>query len=202
MSPSRFWLKRAQRVLASHVDRLQETLVVLAERLRETVAQAVSNSLAGALREAVHALFTDTEPRRAPPRFSPRSPYRPSSPWGEPDRDDREEEESERPRADWSSDQSRGWREVECDSPPPPRTPDSPQLRARWHSALAVGCQTAAWWLRRQATRVSAAAALGIGLLATGAAFIAGIGLAESALNLLSLADALRSGVQGLACLS
>ena len=49
---------------------------------------------------------------------------------------------------------------------------------------------------------MSAVAALGIGLLATGAAFVAGIGLAESALNLLSLADALRSGVQGLAYLS
>ena len=120
MSVSRSWLKRAQRALASHVDRLQETLVVLTERLRETVAQAVSNSLAGAIREAVHALFSDTEPSRAPPSFSQRSPYRPPSTWGEPDRYDREEEERERSREDWSSDRSQGWREVECDLPSAP----------------------------------------------------------------------------------
>ena len=201
MPVSRSWLKRARRALTSHVDRLQETLVALTERVRETVAQAVSNNLANAIREAVYALIPDREPCRPPPSCYQPSPYRQRPTWGEPDRPDREEED-DLPREDWSSEPSRGWREVESASLPLPRTQDPQQHCARWHGALAVGCQAAAWWLRRQATRLPALAALGIGVLATGVALVAGIGLAESALNLLSLADALRSGVQGLAFLS
>jgi hypothetical protein len=202
MSVSRSWLKRARRTLTSHVDRLQETLTVLTIRVRDTVAQAVSNNLANAIREAVHALFTDTEPSRVEPSYYQSSPYRPCPTWGEPDRYDREAYDGDLPAEDGSSDQTRGWREVECEAPEVITSPGAPQHRVRWNGALAVGCQTAAWWLRRQVTRVPTLAALGIGMLATGVAFVAGIGLAESALNLLGLADAMRSGVRGLAYLS
>ena len=104
---------------------------------------------------------------------------------------------------EWSNDQSRGWREVDCERPEPTRPPDnSEESQTRLHHALAVGCQAVAWWLRRQAGRVTAFATLGIGLVASGVAFVAGIGLAQSALHLLSLADAMRSSTQALASLS
>ena len=201
MPSSRSWLARARLALASHVDRLNDTLVTVTQRLRETVAQAVSSSLAGAVREAVHALFSDDEPSREPPPYYQRPPYRSRPYWGEPDREDRDEDDL--PREEWSHDQSRGWREVESEQPEPTRPPDNNEGNpTRFHHALAVGCQAVAWWLRRQAGRVTAIATLGIGLVATGAAFVAGIGLCESALHLLSLADAMRSGTQALACLS
>jgi hypothetical protein len=200
MSPSRSWLQRAHRALASHVDRLQDTLAVLTVRVRETVAQAVSSNLAGAIREAVHALFTDDTPSNPPPSY-PRPPYRFPPPWGEPERYDRAEED-DLPPPDWSHDQPRAWREVEC-SPPEPTRPQGhdEQRRACLHHALAIGCQAAAWWLRRQVNRASAFAAFGIGLLASGAAFIAGIGLADAALHLMNLADAVRSGTHALSVL-
>ena len=116
MPVSRSWLQRARRALTNHLDRLHETLVTLTERLREAVAQAVSNHLANAIREAVYALVPDNEPRRAPPSYYPASPYRPPSTWGEPDRSDREQDD-DLPRADWSSEPSRGWREVEGEPP-------------------------------------------------------------------------------------
>jgi hypothetical protein len=201
MPVSRSWLKRARRTLTSHVDRLHETLVTLTERLRATVAQAVSNNLASAIREAVHALFSDTEPAVAPPSYYQASPYHHPSTWGERDRYERERED-DLPTEDWSSEPSRAWREVECAAPEAVTSHGEQQHPARLHHALAIGCQAAAWWLRRQVSRASALAALGIALLATGAACVAGIGLAESALNLLGLADAMRSGVRGLAYLS
>jgi hypothetical protein len=200
MSPSRSWLKRARCTLASHVDRLQETLVVLTERVRETVAQAVSTNLASAIREAVHALFSDSEPSRAPPSYYPSSPYRPPSTWGDSERYDREDDDDLQ-REDWSTNQSRGWRDVQCDPGEPMTSTGEQPDRVRWHSALALGCQAAAWWLRRQVNRASALAALGIGLLASGAALIAGFGLADSALHLMSLADAVRSGRHALSAL-
>ena len=138
---------------------LQETLVTLTERLRETVAQAVSNNLASAIREAVHALFTDSEPSHAPPSYYPSSPYRHPSTWGESDRYDRENDDDLQ-REDWSSNQSRGWRDVECETPEPTGSQETPQPRVRWNGALAVGCQVTAWWLRRQAGRASAASQL------------------------------------------
>jgi hypothetical protein len=201
MSVSRSWLKRARRALTSHVDRLQDTLTIVTERLRDTVAQAVSTNLANAIREAVHALFSDTEPARAPPSYYEQAPYRSRPTWGEPDRYDRAEND-DLPTEDWSGEPSRGWREVDCEAPEPKMSHSEQQHPARLHHALAIGCQAAAWWLRRQVSRASAFAALGIGLVATGAAFVAGIGLAESALNLLGLADAMRSGVRGLAYLA
>ena len=67
MRPSPSWFNRARRILAVHVERLGDTLIATTQRLRETVAQAVSNNLAGAIREAVHALFTDSEPSRTRP---------------------------------------------------------------------------------------------------------------------------------------
>jgi hypothetical protein len=199
MSASRSWLKCAHRALASHVDRLQETLAVLTIRVRDTVAQAVSTNLAGAIREAVHALFTDDAPS-SPASSYQRPPYRSPPTWGEPERYEREEDDL--PPADWSHDQPRAWREVDYEPAEPTRPQGhDAQGRARLHHALAIGCQAAAWWLRRQVSRASAFAAFGIGLLASGAAFIAGIGLADSALHLMSLADAVRSGRHALSSL-
>jgi hypothetical protein len=194
--PSPSWCNRARRILAAHVERLGDTLQAITERLRETVAQTVSNNLASALREAVHALFIESRPGRAVPSPCPPSPYPARPTWGEPDPFDRDEDDPDLPADDWSGTSLRGWREVECEKPAS-NTPGSQQTGVRWHRALAVGCQAAAWWLRRQVGRWAALAALGIGLFAAGAALTAGAGLAESALGLLTLADAVQPGSQG-----
>jgi hypothetical protein len=199
MSKHRSWLAQARRTLASHVDRLQETLVTLTERLRETVAQAVSVSVGSAIREAVHALFTESDPVPTSSSYFERSPYRRSY-WGERDPYKRDDYEDDLGSSDWREGQSSGWHEVRTGatvSASSAQRQERPQ--ARWHHALAVGCHAAAWWLRREVGRFSTIAALVVGAIATGAAFVAGIALAESALHLLNLANSIRSGAQAIA---
>jgi hypothetical protein len=203
MPTHRSWLVHARHTFSSHVDRLQDTLTTLTERLRDTIAEAVSGSVASAIRETVRTLFTDQEPTRAPPSYYQRPTVPSRSYWDHRDRYEREEDEDDSRREEWRDEESRGWREVHYEQTEPAKPSDkSEPKRTRFHNALAVGCQAAAWWLRRQASRASALAAFGIGLVTTMAAFIAGIGLAESALHLLSLADAVRSGTHALAFLS
>jgi hypothetical protein len=59
----------------------------------------------------------------------------------------------------------------------------------RWVRALAVGCQTIAWWLRRHAGQGPLWATLGLGILVALAAYRAGATLSGAALSLLALAD-------------
>jgi hypothetical protein len=200
MSKHRSWLAQARRTLASHVDRLQETLVTLTDRLRETVAQAVSVSVGTAVRDAVQALFTDSDPARATSSYFERSPYRGPSYWGERDPYERDEYEEDLRSGDWREGQSSGWREVRTEATVSTSSEQRQERhQARWHQALAVGCHAAAWWLRREVGRFSTVTALVVGAVATAAAFVAGIALAESALNLLNLANSIRSGAQAMA---
>jgi hypothetical protein len=191
-------LARAHRALTAHLERLRTTLAALTVRLREAVAQAVGGTVAGAVREAVHALVIEPPSGHTPPPYRRAPPYRSPPAWGEsrgyaPDDDPYDDTAS----ADWRRDEPAAWRAVDEDedrSAPPPLVAEP--RRFRWHRALAVGCQAAAWWLRRQAGRCAALVALGIGLVAAGAAFTAGAGLAESALGLLTLADAVQPSPQ------
>jgi hypothetical protein len=133
--PSPTWFNRARRLLAVHVERLSDTLLATMQRLRETVAQAVSNHLASALREAVHALCTDSEPHRALPSASLQAPYRPRPTWGEPDPYDRDEDDADVPADDGSGTSTPGWREVAGEPPPATAAPGAQPRRVRWHRA-------------------------------------------------------------------
>jgi hypothetical protein len=145
----------------------------------------------------VHALIAE-EPPGSAPTYYPRPPYRPPPTWGEPPRYDRAADDDLR-AADGSDDAPRAWREVDGAEATSARSEDSGgQGRSRFYHALALGCQAAAWWLRRPVSRAAALAALGVGLLASAAAFLAGMGLADAALHLMNLADAVRSGRQAL----
>jgi hypothetical protein len=146
------------------------------------------------VRDAVHALVT-LPPAGAPPLYnSPppaaRSPPACGAPRGLYGADGPYDDEAEDWPPNWRDDEPRPWREVAVeDVSPPPAAPAEAPRRYRWHRALAVGCTAAGWWLRRQAGRWAALVALGLGLLAAGAAFTVGSGLAEAALGLLTLAD-------------
>ena len=63
---------------------------------------------------------------------------------------------------------------------------------ARWYRALAAGLEAAAWWLRRTVGKPSLVAALAIGLIFAGLAWLVGPHLAGSALALAALAGFIR----------
>jgi hypothetical protein len=71
---------------------------------------------------------------------------------------------------------------------------------ARWSHALAAGLEAAAWWLRRRASGAPVLAAVGAGLAVgllsfTGGPLLAAVlGLAGSALGLMSFVDAAQVG--------
>ena len=71
------------------------------------------------------------------------------------------------------------------------------QRSQRWHEALAVGVQAAAWWLRRQRGPVSLLTALTVGTIAGLAILVGPAGnaanLVASALGLAYLLDLMRS---------
>jgi hypothetical protein len=185
------WHTRSGRWLSGHLLRLRRTLDALGRRFRDSVAVAVGQTVAGAVREAVHAMLSDFS-GTLPITHAPLTPPSPSrSLWGhggdhqpdgwhagpaEYDPDDLDPEAHDLP---------------DCPAPPDERKPTS-----RWPLAVAVGCQAAAWWLRRRLARIPVLAAVAVGLLAavatyaTGPLAVAGVGLAGSALNLVGTAEA------------
>jgi hypothetical protein len=173
------------RSLAPHLDRLRYTLDALGGRLRAAVAHAVGEAVAGAVRETLHELLAGETPGPdPPPRHDPRALGRPRPVW-EQEEDDAylREEGLDPPPGGWWSDEP-GEEEPWADE----RPESGPRSDA---SALAVtaGCRAAAWWLRRQAGRVSALAALGVGAVAGVAAYVAGASLAGAALSLVGLTE-------------
>ena len=186
-------LRHARRALAAHLDRLRHA--------RRPDRAAARGRRPGDRRHGGR--------RRAARRSTRWSSNRPlathrqhavrSSPTGHPrrgvSRGHRDDDPyDDPPSEDWAAEEPKAWREVESDPPAP--VPSAEPERFRLHRALAIGCQAAAWWLRGQAGRCAALVALGIGLFATGAAFVTSTVLTESALGLLTLADAV-PGTQG-----
>jgi hypothetical protein len=158
----------------------------LGERLRDAIARAIGQAVS----EAVHAVLND---RPAPPR--PRS-YDwsrdpPSHLWHEP--------EGRR----WA-DESDPWAD-DTDDEPMRRAAPAPVKSMGLGPALLVGCEAAAWWLRRTAGRFPVLTALGVGLGAALAVVASGpwaatsVGLAGSVLGLLALTATVQSGVAALA---
>jgi hypothetical protein len=205
MSSPPAWLSRARHILTVHLSRLGDTLLGLTERVRGSVAQAVSQAVAGAVREAVGVVLAQARAGPAPPRHAP--PLHAPPPglchgYGRPD----PEEDGNQDGLlleDWSREESEDWRdEEEDDEGPPTPAPSRSPRRARLHSALAVGCQAAAWWLRRAQGTCSTLAALGVGAVCTGATYFLGAGLALPVLGVVALVDAVQSSAALLSWIS
>ncbi len=184
--------------LARHLGRLQQSLDVVGEQVRQAVASAVGRTMAEAVGEAVYEAL---RPRAGSSYPQPRSSwYSDHSAMGRRDWD----EPAWRREADHSS-----WRDAYDDDYEDPRYDDgdserdhrsSPHdpLRARhWGRAVAAGLHAAAWWLRQHPGQVSLLAALtvcavvGLTVLAGPVSGIAG--LVASALGLAYLLDLVRS---------
>lgn len=194
MSSKKSWLARAGQTLADRLDRLRYDLESMHERLRAAVAQAVGQTIADIVQDAVNAVL-DT------PSYHHDSPDRR---YGSPGY----------ARATWQDAQDPVWRDHpdywhEWDEEEvPQRQAPTPKLESRASGlgkALMVGCETAAWWLRRWTGRYSALAALGIGLATAAVTYTGGpltgaaIGLAGAALGLLNLGETVQAGALALA---
>jgi hypothetical protein len=200
MSRAKSWAARAARSLSAHLDQLRETLERLHGRLREAVAEAVSGSTAVAVKDAVLAalLAHDVAPAYERPPYRPyeQSRYRDDPYW--PNR----EENPHRPT--WQrhpDDEGRYEPEERIDEGEHSTEASPDSVGRRWGRAIVLGCQAAAWWLRRKDNgRYAALTAIGVGAAAGVTAFYFGpliaaaAALAGSTLGLAAMADAARSG--------
>ena len=184
--------------LAERLDELRGSLERLGERLRAGIASAVTATVAEALRDTLLTLLDAPRDCREDHRQDFRQLARPTNQrqrptWGESDYGYPQEEEELR---------GLGYEE-EPAYRPEPQSPSRP--RPRWLAALAAGWQAARWWLRRRPGRfpllsaLVVGAAAGLATLAGGPLAAAAVGLVGTALGLLSLADAARSGADALA---
>jgi hypothetical protein len=208
MSRVKSWAARAARSLSAHLDRLRETLERLHGRLKEAVAEAVSGSTAVAVKDAVLAAMLahevtpayESQCYRTSSRPYEQPTYRDGPYWAE------RNEDPYRPswqRDPYDYDPDRYEPEERLEDSTPERTPEkSPEsVGRRWGQAIVVGCQAAAWWLRRKTnSRYAALAAIGVGAAAGATAYFAGplivaaASLAGSTLGLTALSDAARRG--------
>jgi hypothetical protein len=168
------------RSLSQRLDRLGSTLADLRDRMRDGIAQAVAIAAADAVRNVTRALLGTPPNRNLVPSPS-WSPSTRSSLWNEPDD---LEKEDRFPSFDDEEEEDN----LLVDEPLDKAT--EPSLV---RNALAVGCEGAAWWLRRSATSY-ALTTIAIGLVCVAAAFLVGNHLAGSMLSLTALADMMRSG--------
>jgi hypothetical protein len=174
------WSAQAARVLSGHIDRLRDTLGALGERLRAAIAQAIGGTVAGAVQDAVYLLLEIPDESSSRPSHdrSLRPAWRGTEDEGWPWHEDRDDRDDDTPREEIYGS----------------GTAAVPAGRGRWGAALAVGCQAAAWWLRREAGRFAGLKAVGVGLLSAltayvaGPVVVAGLCLAHSALSLQALA--------------
>jgi hypothetical protein len=183
------------RSLAARLDRLRDILDGLRHTLRETVLRSVGETVGAAVREALAAVLAHGTPEEEM-FHSDFSPHAHDPPWWD--------GPAEPPPShdEWE------WLDTPPDHDCAPSTgapaPGPESRRTTVTSLLLLGCQAAAWWLRRQRQHFPTLAALGIGTacgLATylGApVLIAGLGLAGSVLSLVALAGAARAGAAAL----
>ena len=180
--------------LARSLDRLHHTLDTLGGRLRDAVSSAVGETVAGIVQETVRAVLADLTPDASVNRpFAP--PPRPStSYWAGPQNVDDDP---------WFEDPD--YDSTDEDEPPFIADPPALSRQSRWSGALTVGVRTTLCWLRRRTGRFPVLAAVGAGVLTALATYAGGpiaaavVGLAGSALGLLSLAEAVQAGADALA---
>ena len=203
MSRLKSWAAKAARSLSHHLDRLRETLIRLRGRLREAVTEAVSGSAAAAVKDAVLAAMLA---REIPPSYESPSYGTPTRSYDQPRYRDGPYWNDDPYRPSWVRDPYEDpdpYDRDETDDPTPERTPtQSPSTSTgRIGQAVVMGCQAAAWWLRRKTSgRYAALAALGVGAAAGLTAFYFGpfvaaaAALAGSTLGLTAMADVMRRG--------
>jgi hypothetical protein len=201
-------LSRARRSLGAHFARLRHSFDTLAEQVREAIARAIGRTVAEAVSEAVQAVLAEPHgtPALLPAPSQPSSRPRPL--WDEPDGrswpDDRDEPYDSGHGLNRYAEDDRLTEDEDLDDD------DSadPQPTGRLslvHRALAVGCRATAYWLDQHPGRFSLVAAVGVGvaagvaILITGPSLAGASGVAASALSLLALVDAVRSGTALLA---
>jgi hypothetical protein len=190
--------RQATRVLTTQAVRLREKLERLAAQVREAVARTVSQAVAEAAHEALQIVLEGPPAETASWHSTPEEFGRP---WDADEVNDSRRKSSRKPRTLYES-------LTEDDEPEHPMDPEDGEVSddapastrpRRWSRALTVGCQAAAWWLRRHPGRLSGLTAAGIGVAAGLVAFLASPLLASAgtvaatALGVLALADAARS---------
>jgi hypothetical protein len=185
--------KRVGRLLAEHIRRLRDSLVMLTAQVRAAVARVIGQATGNAVRDALTVIL-DGPPQDSAPSYNARENT--TNFWGqrrqrdywqqgpyEPDDDPEVEPAYYRESGDESTDSD---------------TAQS-QRKSAWTRAVAVGCQAAGWWLRQHPGPLSLVAAVGIGFVAgfaalVGGPFVAGASaVATTALGVLALADAAQS---------
>ena len=193
-------LRRAGRLLAAHVSRLRLALARLAAEVRAAIARAVGQATGDAVRDALRIILNGPPARHAPAGDPPEEA---EGLWGQPRQ--RRWPAGPLPRAlrpyglpQRETDSLEDDQDVEPDEDPAPEEPEG-QPSGAWPRAVAVGCQAAAWWLRRHPGPLSLLVAAGVGVAAGLAALAGGLlvaggsAAAAAALAALALADAARS---------
>jgi hypothetical protein len=186
MTPSPSFPASFGRSLSQRLDRLGGTIQDLREQMRDGIARAVATAVGDAVRAVTRALLGTSANRDLAPTPSWPSASR-SSLWNEHDDMAREDR-----WADYDEDD-----EDLLDVEPEPKATEPSRVR----NALALGCEGAAWWLRRSAGSC-VLAAVAIGLVCVMAAYLVGSHLAGSVLSLAALAELMRSGTGLLADMS
>lgn len=184
--------------LAEHLDRLRRTFDTIRVRLRDAVVHTVGETVGAAVREALGGVLSEPAARYEEPDYRPRPTYRSTPLWEEPE----EPPWPDDPRQPSTLDDE----DEACWSDDPPQP--SQQRPARCIQAVAVGCEMAAWWLRKQMGRSSLLTAMCVGLASAATAYTAGpvavaaAGLLGSALSLALLSNALHSAMATLTAFS
>jgi hypothetical protein len=183
MSQSHAFRASFGRSLSQRLDRLGSTLADLRDRMRDGIAHAISVAVADAVRAVSHAVLGTRAYRSATNSSSGSSGSR--SLWNEPD---------DSPSKDHFADYHDEDDEDQLDDQSLEKTTEPSRVR----NALALGCEGAAWWLRRSAASY-ALSAVAVGLVCVAAAYLVGNPLAGSILSLAALADVIRSSTSLLA---
>jgi hypothetical protein len=202
-------LRRVGRLLAGQLGRLHDTLERIAGEVRAAIARAISQATGETVREALRVILDGPLER---PGYHDRTDDRDGG-WGQSRRptwpstrssyDSYSRDPYERdPYEDPDEDRQRRYADPDQESPAD--EPSSTHRQGSWSRVVAVGCQAAAWWLRRHTGPFSLVTAAGIGIAAGFATFVSSplvsgaSAVAASALGLLALADA-ASSAAGLA---
>jgi hypothetical protein len=175
------------RSLSQRLDRLGGTLASLREQMRDGVAHAVGVAAADAVRAVARAMF-GAGAKSSPAPVPAWSPAPRSALWEVP-----EDVHNEDRFASFDGE------EEDIDDQLDPKPQPASTSHAPVRGALALGCEGAAWWLRRGVGNSYVLATLGVGLICTVAAYLFGSRLTGSLLSLAALADTLRSGTALLA---
>ena len=170
------------RHLARRLDHLKDTLENIGDRLRETIADTIGQTLSGIVRDTAMRVFENLAEYLPGPAPIPVTPtYQPFVPdehniWP----DDDEEE-------------------YQCDPEPEPIQPSTEGSSEKVAAAVSAGMHVASWWLRRWTGKGRILTTAAVGLVTAGVAYVGGpiaaavLSLAGAATEFTSLSDAVGS---------